>query len=129
MAITTLKTDPLTGDLAIPVVLLTGIDAVAQNLRERFQFFLGEWFLDTREGVPYYRDVLIKNPDIGVVRSIFRRIILDTQDIASLRQLTIQLDATTRIMTAEFIAVLVDGTVLDTTKLDAPFIITIGSAT
>ena len=129
MAIATLKTDPLTRDLAIPVVLLRGIDAVAQHLREHMQFFLGEWFLDIREGVPYFRDVLIKNPNSGVVDSLFRRVILRSQDIAEVRDLNTELDVAARTLQVDFIAITDTGEVLDTTRLDEPFIITIGSAT
>lgn len=125
MAITTLKTDPLTGDLALPVQLISGAEAVGQHVRERLQFFLGEWFLDTRQGVPYYRDVLKKNPDRGVVRSVLRRVILSCQDIATLKRLSLSFDDARRELSVDFLAVTVEDDVIDTTRLDAPFIITI----
>ena len=40
--------------------LLEGVDEIVQKLDTRLQFFLGEWFLDQRLGIPYYEDILIK---------------------------------------------------------------------
>lgn len=33
---------------------------VAQRLTVAFNFFRGEWFLDTREGLPYYEEIIKK---------------------------------------------------------------------
>lgn len=110
-------------DFSLPITLVESPQSLEFVLKQRFQMFLGEWFLDTREGVPYYRDILIKNPDEAVVRSIFRQVILDTQDIDSVRSLTIQIDGATRTLTCDFVAVATDGTIFDTRKLDQPFII------
>ena len=110
-------------DFSLPISLTASPQSLRYVLKQRFQMFLGEWFLDTREGVPYYRDILIKNPDEAVVRSIFRQVILDTQDIDSVRSLTIQINGAQRLLICDFVAVAADGTVFDTRKLDEPFII------
>lgn len=82
----TLALDPATGDLAIPVRLLRGADALAQRLRSRYKFFLGEWFLDTRQGIPYFRDILVKNPDPSLIQSIFRKATLTTPGVLAIRR-------------------------------------------
>lgn len=110
-------------DFSLPITLVQSPQSLQYVLTQRFQMFLGEWFLDQREGVPYYRDVLIKNPDEAIVRSIFRQVILDTQDIESLRKLEVTIDGASRTLTLDFVAVASDGTVFDTSKLDDPFII------
>ena len=125
MAIATIAWDEATKDVALPIRLAQFPESLVIKLKQRCRFFLGEWFLNTLEGVPYYRDVLIKNPDLAVVRSIFRQLILTTPDIASVRSLTASIDVETRELTLEFIAVATDGTIIDTAKLDEPFIITI----
>ena len=69
------------GDLAIEnghFVLARGVGYVRQKLSVRFKFFLGEWFLDLREGVPYYRDVFTWNPNLPVIRALFRRVAIKT---------------------------------------------------
>jgi hypothetical protein len=39
-----------------------GADAVAQHLRIRLRFYLGEWFLDTRVGIPFYTQIFSCRP-------------------------------------------------------------------
>ncbi len=125
MSLATFNWDLAEDDIALPIKLVQSPHSLAFKLRQRFRFFLGEWFLNTLEGVPYYRDILIKTPDLSVARSIFRQVLLTTQDIASVRRINLKVDAANRTMHCDFIAVLEDGTVFDTSKLDVPFIITV----
>lgn len=92
------------------LVFADGDAALVQHLRIRFQFFLGEWFLDARIGVPYYQSILIKNPDIPFVVSVFRRVVLTTPGIAALQRFDFDLDGTTRRFSISFIANKTDGT-------------------
>ena len=92
--------DISTGDLQ----LTTGGEAIAQHLRIRLQFFLGEWFLDSRIGIPFFQSILIKNPATNVVRSIFRAAILSTPGVISLSELTIDFDGPTRTLAVAFTA-------------------------
>lgn len=91
--------DTASGDLAISggdLALTSGPDAVAQRLRLRLSTFLGEWFLDRRVGLPFLRDVLVKNPNRAVVEDLFRRAIASCPGVASLETfaLTIRSDRT-----------------------------------
>jgi len=65
-------------------VLLNGRDAIAQHMRVRYSLFLGEWRYDTSVGVPYYQDVLIKNPQFVVVQEVLKKTALDTPGITDL---------------------------------------------
>lgn len=98
------------------------VDCIAQQLRVRFQFFKGEWFLDTRQGIPYFENVLIKNPSSGILETIFRRTILDTPGILSLESFRMDLDRPTRRLTVDFVASTDTGELLDT-ALIGPFVI------
>jgi hypothetical protein len=112
---------PITGKRR--VVMNTGPRYVRQKIASRLRFFLGEWFLDTRLGVPYYRDVLIANADLSIVRSIFREVILSVPEVASLDKLTLAFDTEARALAIEFDASLVAGGVLLVRQPDRPFII------
>src|SRR5690606_28796586 len=83
--------NPVEGDLHLSggdLVWTTDLgQEVAQRLRVRFRFFRGEWFLDRREGTPWYGEILVKNPSPRTVRAIFRNIILRTPGVAALNQL------------------------------------------
>ncbi len=87
-----------TGDLD----LLEGAEAVAQNLRIRLQFFLGEWFLDFRQGMPYFEKILVKNPGTNVVRSIIRKTVTSTPGVLALIALNTTYEGTIRKLTVAF---------------------------
>ena len=117
-----LAIDPLTGDLALPARIVRGPDAIIQRLSARLRFFLGEWFLDRRLGVPYYRDVLVKNPSIPLVTSVFRRVVAGTPGIDRVHSFTARLDASRRELTASFEALAEDQTV-KISAVDSTFLI------
>jgi len=86
------------GDLAI----VKKADAIAQHIKQRLRTFLGEWFLDTGAGVPYYEHVNVKNPSPLILDTIFKSMILSTPGVEELLEFDIQLDNATRIMTLVF---------------------------
>lgn len=116
-----LALDPATGDIAFPPRWLRGGEAVAQRVRVRFKFFAGEWFLDRRLGVPYYRDILIKNPDRLVVSAVFRKVLTLTLGVQKVNAFSAVLETLTRTLTADFDASLSDGTKIVATA--EPFIL------
>ena len=82
--------------------LVDGPEAVAQHLRIRFHFFLGEWFLDQRLGVPYFQKVLKKNPGTNVVRAVLRRVITTTPGVLALISLNTEYEGAIRKLTTPF---------------------------
>lgn len=72
---TTVAIDTGTDDIALPFRLARGNEAYAQRLSNRFKFFIQEWFLDLRLGVPYWEFVFDKNPDKRIVQALITRII------------------------------------------------------
>jgi hypothetical protein len=81
----------------------------AFKLKHRLQFFEGEWYLDTRQGVPYFRIVFIKNPDFSAIRSMLRRVILSIPAIVNVTKLQYQFDPKTRELDFYFEAIATDG--------------------
>jgi hypothetical protein len=73
----TIQLEP-NGDLAIrggTTVRLQGAECARQRAETDLGLFLGEFFLDTSKGVPYYRDVLVKNPNLETIRTVFRSVV------------------------------------------------------
>lgn len=107
------KIDPLTGDLALDdtgdLVVLTGRDAIAQHIRVRLQFVLGEWHLDQREGIPYFEQIWVTNPDLVAIEELFRRAIAQTPGVASVRTLSLTHDTQARTLSMSVLAVTTDG--------------------
>jgi hypothetical protein len=107
---------PLFGfaELALdPVRVIRGPLAVAQRVKCRLLFFLGEWVLDQRLGVPYFRDVLVKNPDPILISAIFRQVVRETPGVSRVTKLLATIDKPTRTLTVDFSAVLLDGMVVE----------------
>lgn len=86
-----------------------GIEQARQEVQCRFGFFLGEYFLDTRQGLPYYRDVLVKNPNRETVLSLFSRTALSVPGIVQVSELTYDLDSRTRKLVVTGEALWIDG--------------------
>lgn len=111
----------LDGDLPIQPYIVKGPDAVIQRLRVRFQFFKGEYFLDTQIGVPYRESILVKNPNPIVISFIFRRVLLGTPGVKSVSQFNAVLDKPNRALLVSFEAVLDDGAIIRSQS--EPFIV------
>lgn len=93
------------GDLVIEnghFVIARGIDYTRQQLSIRFRFFHREWFLDQREGIPYYRDVFVWNPNLDVIRSLFRRVALRTPGVVALPKFEVLYTSSTRTLQFNF---------------------------
>lgn len=88
------------GDLSIDggqlEILPIGIDAMAQNLRTRLQFFKGEWFLNEEIGIPYYQSIFIKGPNPNIVRGAFRDEVLGTPGVNTVDRLELNYSRATR---------------------------------
>lgn len=107
------------GDLLVTnnaLTIIEGDAAISQHLSVRLQFFKGEWVMDVRLGIPYYEYVLVKNPDLSLVRSIFRKAILDTPGIDTLEEFTLSYDNPSRTLGLSFTAKKTDGDLLDYSK-------------
>jgi hypothetical protein len=77
-------------------VLTTGVDAVAQFVGQRLQTWLGEWFLDTTEGVPFREKIFLKNPNIVDVETTLKLIIIESPGIIELTSFNLTLDSAAR---------------------------------
>lgn len=97
--------DTMEHDLTIEgfdLQLVTGVDRVAQQIKIRFLFFLGEWFLNVSLGVPYYRDILVKAPNRAVVEGLLREVIITTPNVVAVQDLTFDYDNVTRKLDVRF---------------------------
>lgn len=100
-----LKLDESSHDLVIEdddLVIVDGVAAVSQEVKIRLQFFLGEWFLDTRIGVPYFEKILGQKPRITALKGLFRKAIMSTPGMISMSDYFVTYEGTTRVLTVRF---------------------------
>jgi len=91
---------------------LTGPEYAAQKIRQRLRLFLGEWFLDTTKGVPWFQSVLVKNPSLELIKSLFRNEILQVPGIISVKQTEALFDPAARTLALAYVAVYQTGATL-----------------
>lgn len=95
------------------LVLLTRESAVAATqLRNRFQFVKGEFFLDTRQGIPFFEFVFVKNPDVLLIKQLFKQVIVTTPGVTELLDMSVSFDAKERKLSFSFLARAEDGQVI-----------------
>jgi hypothetical protein len=95
------------------LTLVTDVaEAAAIELRNKFRFVKGEWFLDTRLGVPYFDLVFVKNPNVLLIRQLFRTVILSCQGIDRILQLDTSFNEKTRKFSFSFRAQAANGKII-----------------
>ena len=91
------------------IVLVTGAEEVRQILLSRLRTFRGEWFLDTTVGVPYFEEILVKDPSISRADSTLKDIILTTPGVIELQEFTFSYDNSLRQLKLDIKVLAQDG--------------------
>lgn len=100
-----LKLDDVTGDLVIEngdLVLTTGSDAVRQHLSQRLRTFFGEWFLNLDAGLPYFQEILVKDPNLNAIDGVIKSEIINTPGVLELLSFNIDFDSALGTLTLTF---------------------------
>ena len=103
------------GDLFLnetDLILTTGQEAIQQHLGQRLSTFLGEWFLNTTIGIPYFQQIFKKQLDPILVDSVFKKEIIETPGIAKLVDFELDLDSS-RNLTLDFRSQTIEGDVIN----------------
>lgn len=104
------------------LVLVTNVAQCAADwLADRLELGLGEWFLDTSQGIPFFSFLGVKNPSIDAIRAMFRSVILFDPTIVSVTELSVTLNAR-RQMTYNFSCKVNDGSTIQAFT-GVPFIV------
>lgn len=109
------------GDLALDLLgrarMIGGADRVRQQVKVTLLAFLGEWFLDTTFGVPYFEEVLVKNPDRSAIEAVLRSRILDVPGVTRVGRLALDVERTLRALRVSFEAETIEGLASDVVTL------------
>lgn len=93
------------GDLS----LCTGSSAIAQDVLQQLQVFLGEWFLNTSLGLPWLQQILVKQPNIDVIDGLIQNAILAVDGIDQLITYNYTFDSPSRTLSITFQATTYNG--------------------
>lgn len=109
--------DPLTHDIVFvngqTTVTKTQSEIVAQRLKITLYTFLGEWFLDTDVGVPYFQQVFGKVRSKAAIDTVFQNIIAADPGVVEIREFTSSMSAGDRGYSMTFKVRVADGSVTD----------------
>lgn len=107
--------DPVTHDLVFvngqATVTYTQSEIVSQRLKITLSTFLGEWFLDTTIGVPYFQQIFGKGRSKSAVDVIFQRIIAADPGVIEIREFSSVIDNQGRGYEMVFTVRVADGTI------------------
>ncbi len=90
----------------------TDTDAVAQALSIRLKTFAGEWFLDTRVGIPYLTDILGKKINERLLRKTVTEEVKSLLGISDIRDFAVEAGRTARSIYLRFSATLPNHTTI-----------------
>ena len=101
-----------TGDIALG-------NSVSQKIRIRLLWFEGEWRWDTGEGLPYFSDLFIKNPDTDAFESLIRTKIFEVEEVTDVKDVEVNFDGRTRKAVIKYTALTDSETIKDEVTLNA----------
>lgn len=84
------------------LILIDNAERIAQQVLITLRFWLGEWFLDTREGMSYLEYVLVKNPNMSHIRQILTEKIQSVEGVKSIVSLNFDFRRVTRELYVDF---------------------------
>lgn len=106
-------------DLLGRATFVDGAERVAQQVKVTLLAFLGEWFLDTTFGVPYFESILVKDPDRASIEAILRARIQAVPGVERVRRLGLEIERELRILRVSYEADTAAGRVLRVVELRA----------
>ena len=92
-------------------------ESVRQAVRIRLLWFFREWRFAPTFGVPYFEDVLIKNPNITRIRAHVRREVLSVREVTDIRNLQVDMNEHRRMARISFIVVTSEETYMEEVEI------------
>lgn len=99
------------GDLAIEggdLVLISGHQAVGQDIATCLKSCRGDWILDVNVGIPYFDFIFVKNPNRLIINAIITEAIESRPGVDRVINMVYDFDAVTRTLTLAKLRVRMD---------------------
>jgi hypothetical protein len=114
-----LKLDTTSGDLALEnydLVLVAGVERIAQQILIRLKTFRGECSLDTQAGIPWREQIFVKHPDMPTIEALLKAEVLAVQGVTNITEFSSQVAPATRTWTVSLTAESAEGLVTITNQ-------------
>lgn len=79
-------------------------NSVRQKIRIRILWFAAEWRWDEDLGLPYFEELLVKNPDTDYFEGLLREEIFNVDEVVQVKEVTILYDSQTREAAIQYVA-------------------------
>ncbi len=90
---------------------------IQQRISQVLKTIAGDWFLDLDYGIPYFEQILVKNPNLPSVQDLFRRALLSVKGVSSVERLTLDLNTTSRTLTVNWVVLTDLGLLVGTDQI------------
>ena len=77
------------GDIRLENTDISLTQSIRQAIKIRLQWFFAEWRFERSWGVPYFENVVIKNPNLQQIKQIIRKEISAVDGVQSVNQVEI----------------------------------------
>jgi len=94
-------------------ILIGNAERVAQQMKTTLLEWLGEWFLNSQEGIDYINYILVKNPNLRHIQSILTTALLAIDGVSSIDSMSFEWDRENRQIAVTYTATTVYGVVSD----------------
>ena len=86
------------------ILMIDNAERVAQQIQITLRFWLGEWFLNTTDGVPYLEYILVKQPNMAHIRQIITEQIQSVEGVKAVTDMELTFDQRERNLLVEYTA-------------------------
>ena len=86
------------------ILMIDNAERVAQQIQITLRFWLGEWFLNTTDGVPYLEYILVKQPNMAHIRQIITEQIQSVEGVNAVTDMELTFDQRKRSLLVEYTA-------------------------
>lgn len=97
-----------------------GTSYILQHILQRLRTYRGEWFLNKSLGVPYYQEILVKQPNRGYIDQIFQTVVAETPGVVGVTQFASRITET-RVLQIVFQARTIAGLIAYDGSLNTPY--------
>lgn len=85
------------GDIALE-------NSVAQKIKIKLKWFEGEWKWDQEEGLPYFTQLMVKNPDTDLFESLVREKIFEVDEVTDVKDVSVTFSSRKRTAHISYVA-------------------------